>query len=208
MARISKREREETMSITRRLLIESALVEFARKGFGEANINQISVSAGFSKGTVYNYFPSKQALVLTLIAEAGAEHVAYISDRVRAASDPAERLVRFYQAGFQFVEEHPDQARFLLTLLYSPGAELQAAMYNAYQPMFQLVAQDILAAGVAQGIFRAVDLPATTNLLMTIYLGTGSHVDEQGKVFMDPRQVADFALHALQKVDGNTSGGG
>jgi hypothetical protein len=67
--------------------------------------------------------------------------------------------------------------------------------------MFQLVAEDIIAAGVAQGIFRAVDLPATSNLLMTIYLGTGSHVDEQGKVFMDPRQVADFALHALQNVD-------
>jgi AcrR family transcriptional regulator len=197
MARIPKTDREETLNATRQRLLEAALAEFARKGFAEANINHISEAAGFSKGTVYNYFSSKQALMLALVTEAGAVHVGYIEEQVRAVSDPAQRLVRFYEAGFRFVEEHPAQARFLITTLYSPGVELQEAMYRAYQPMFHLVAQEILAPGIEQGVFRAVDLLTTANLLMTVYLGTGSHVDEQGKVFMDPHLVADFALHAL-----------
>lgn len=197
MARIAKIGRAETMLATRQRLLEAAAAEFAGKGFAEANINQISLAAGFAKGTVYNYFPSKQALVLALISEAGATHVEFIAGQVRALNDPAARLARFYEAGFAYIEANPTQARFLITTLYSPGAELQAAMYQAYQPMFRLVAEEILAPGVAQGIFRAVELLPTANLLMTVYLGTASHVDAQGKAFMDPHQVANFVLAAI-----------
>lgn len=208
MARISKTDREEILNATRQRLLDAALSEFACKGFAEANINHISEAAGFSKGTVYNYFPSKQALMLALVAEAGAAHVRSVEEQVRAVSDPVQRLVRFYEAGFRFVEEHPAQARFLITTLYSPGVELQEAMYRAYQPMFHLVAQEILAPGIEQGMFRPVELQTTANLLMTVYLGTGSHVDAQGKVFIDPHLVADFALHALQPGNEQASSGG
>lgn len=200
MARIASDLREETQNATRQRLLDAAAEEFARKGFAEANINQISLAAGFAKGTVYNYFPSKQALMLALIAEAGGAHVQYITEYVLQVSDPVERLKRFYEAGFRFVEEYPARARFLLTTLYSPGKELQEAMYRAYQPMFRLVGEEIVAVGISQGQFRAVDPAATANMLMTLYLGTGSHVDEQGKVFMNPHQVADFALNALKSV--------
>ena len=197
MARIPKINHDETQAATRRQLLDAAAVEFAHKGFSAANINAISRAAGYAKGTVYNYFPSKLALMLALIAEAGAAHVQFISERVRQVGHPAERLVHFYDAGFQFVAEHPGQARFLITTLYSPDTELQAAMYAAYQPLFQLVAQEILFPGITQGLFRPADPAATANLVMTIYLGTGSHVDPQGKPFMDPRQVSDFVLRGL-----------
>lgn len=36
-------------------------------------------------------------------------------------------------------------------------------------------------------------------MLLTLYLGAGSHVDEHGKAYMDPRQVADLALNAIRK---------
>jgi AcrR family transcriptional regulator len=208
LSRIPKADREDTLNAARQRLLEAAADEFARQGFAGANINHISQAAGFSKGTVYNYFPSKQALVLALIAEAGAAHVRYIADQVSQVSDPIQRLVRFYEAGFRFVEEYPTQARFLITTLYGSGVELQEALFQAYQPMFHLVAQDILAPGIQQGLFRRVDLLATTNLLMTVYLGTSSNVDEHGKVFMDPHQVADFVLHALQRVNEKISSGG
>lgn len=198
MARISKSDRDEVLGTTRQRLLDAAAVEFATQGFESANINTISLAAGFAKGTIYNYFPSKRALLLALIADAGAMHVAYVAGELRAVSDPIQRLFRFYEAGFRFIEEHPARARFLITTLHSAGDEVQEAMFHAYQPMFRLVAEEIVAPGMAQNYFRPVDVMATANLLMTIYLGTGSHVDAQGKVFMDSQQVADFVLHALQ----------
>lgn len=206
MARISQSERDEVLASTCQRLLDAAAVEFASRGFDSANINTISLAAGFAKGTVYNYFPSKQALLLALIADAGAMHVAYIAGALRAVSDPMRRLFLFYEAGFHFIEEHPARARFLITTLYSSGEQVQEAMYQAYQPMFQLVAEEIIAPGIAQGLFRPVEILPTANLLMTIYLGTGSHVDAQGNVFMDPRQVADFVLRALQHSESKEQG--
>ena len=207
MTRIKTEFRAQAMEQTRQSLLNVAAEEFARNGYEQANINTISTRAGYAKGTIYNYFPSKQALVLALIAEAGADHVTFITHQVREAHDPQQRLARFYEAGFRFIEEHPVQARFLITTLYTPEAALQEAMFQAYQPLFGLVAGDILAPGIAQGLFRAVDLAETATLLMTLYLGTASNVDNQGKVFMDFHQVADFALHALQNVNGSEKSG-
>ena len=207
MPRFSKENREEALSMTRQRLLEAAAVEFSQKGFSQANINQISIAAGYAKGTIYNYFSSKQSLVKELIAEAGAAHVAYISENVRLVENPVMRLVKFYESGFAYIDEHPTQARFLITTLYSPDIELRTAMFHAYQPLFSLVKQEILTSGIDLGLFREMDLQTTTNLVMTIYLGTGSNVDEQGKVFMDPHQVAEFVLHALQYTSNNSTNG-
>ena len=72
-------------------------------------------------------------------------------------------------------------------------------MYEAYQPMFQMVSRDILASGIEQGIFRQVEAVSTAGLIMNIYLGTGSQVNEQGQQWYPPGQVAEFVLNALQK---------
>ncbi len=205
MARIPKIKQVQTQAATRQRLLKAAVVEFAYKGYSEANINAISTAAGFAKGTIYNYFPSKQALVLALIAETGGSHMQYVAEQVRQESDPVQRLVRFFESGFRFVEDHPDQARFLITTLYSADRELQEAMAQAYQPMFRLVAQEILEPGIKHSIFRPMDLMPTANLVMTIYLGTGSHVDRQGKVYMDPHQVSDFVLRSLLVEGSNTA---
>jgi AcrR family transcriptional regulator len=208
MARIPKTDRDEILNATRRRLLDAAIDEFANKGFTAANINHISEAAGYSKGTIYNYFPSKQALMLALIADAGAKHVEYIKSSITQVAEPEQRLEQFYAAGFHFVEEHPSLARFLITTLYSPEIELKMAMGQAYQPMFRMVAQEIVALGVDRGIFQDVDPASTAMMLMTLYLGTASNTDPNGKPYMDSCQVANFALHALRRFEGNGMVGG
>ena len=61
--------RDDVMQETRQLLLEASAGEFARHGFDGANVNRIARAAGFSIGTVYNYFPSKQELMLAFIDE-------------------------------------------------------------------------------------------------------------------------------------------
>jgi hypothetical protein len=39
---------------------------------------------------------------------------------------------------------------------------------------------------------------------MSLYLGTASQLDERGQIYAHPTQVADFALHALQKEEMDT----
>ena len=201
MARYKQNARNRAVSETRQRLLEAAVIEFSRQGYAEANINRISEAAGFAKGTVYNYFPSKQALMLTLIEEVGAAHLDFITRQVRAEEDSRRRVECFYAAGFAYVEAHPVEAHFLISTLYGAEEEFKQAMYHAYQPMFQLVTEDILTPGIARGEFQVSDPARTAALLMTIYLGSSSNVGPDGKVWLSAKEVAAFVLQALQKVD-------
>jgi AcrR family transcriptional regulator len=59
--------REERKADTRERLLESALVVFARDGFGGASVEEIAEEAGFSTGAVYSAFGGKQELFFAII---------------------------------------------------------------------------------------------------------------------------------------------
>lgn len=200
MARYKEAERKTIKSTTRNQLLDAAAVEFAREGYNGANINRISLSAGFAKGTIYNYFPSKRDLVLALIDEIAADHVETVIATARPVTHPEERLIAFFTAGFRYVETHLDQAQVMINMLYGYDTELKNRLYAAYLPLFQFVGEEIIGQGVIDGDFRPVDPQAMANLLMTIYLGTASQLSETGRIWLDPHQVADFVLHALRNV--------
>jgi AcrR family transcriptional regulator len=208
MPRPPRAVREDVLSETRGRLLEAAAVEFAREGYVGANINRISQAAGFAKGTIYNHFPSKRALMLTLIDEIAAAHVDFILQGVGLEEDPSQRLKRFFSAGFAFVEQHPAQARTIINVVYGPDDEFKQRVYQAYNRLFALIIQDIVGAGVAGGDFRPADPDVTAALLMTIYLGSCSQLDADGKIWLGPDQVVTFILEGLRGRDHLSEGEG
>jgi AcrR family transcriptional regulator len=176
------------------------------KGYAKANINRISQAAGYAKGTVYNYFASKRALMMALIDEIAGAHFDYIAERIAREEPPSRRLERFFEAGFAWVTDNLDRARVMFATLNGPDREFKVHMYGAYQPMFQLVGRDIVAAGVERECFRQVDPATAANLLMTIYLGVGSQVNERGKHWFSPGQVTDLLLDGLRKPQAQSGG--
>jgi len=197
MPRYRESERDSALAKTRQALLKAAVHEFATKGFADANINRISTAAGFAKGTIYNYFPSKEALMVALLTQLAEAHLAFVADEVRARDDPEYRLRGFFEAGFVFVERYQDEAKVLITTLYGGESGFRKIMGGLYQHMCEFVAVEILAPGIQQGIFRPVNLMSAATLIMTTYLGASSQVDENGKPYLDPEQVADFALRGL-----------
>jgi AcrR family transcriptional regulator len=199
MVRIKQADRQQFLDDTRRRLLTAAADEFSRVGFSGANINTISTSAGFAKGTIYNYFPSKRALLMALIDEIACQHLEYMQERVRLEPDPARRLQRFYQAGFDFVTSCMPKARILFNLINGPDEEFKSYIFSTYQPMFKFVKEAILVYGVDAGLFRPVDPEPMALLLMTIYLGTASQINDQGQPWLDSAQVTELVLNGLHK---------
>jgi AcrR family transcriptional regulator len=197
--RLKNAEREQVLESNREALLEAAAIEIAQEGYDRANINQISLAAGFAKGTIYNYFASKQALMLALLDNFAQSHFERLAEAVLALDDPRERLRNFFDAGFDFIAKNIAPARVVVNTIYGPEEVFKIHLYRAYQPMFELVTAEILAPGIEQGCFRLMDPAATANLLMTIYLGTASQVTDQGNFFLDVAQVIDFGLHALER---------
>src|SRR5436190_17808378 len=67
---------------TRRRLYETAIGLIAARGWHETTLRDVATEAGVSVGLLYRYFPSKQAIVLTLYDELSAEYAARAAEMV------------------------------------------------------------------------------------------------------------------------------
>lgn len=71
-------------------LLDAALALFTEKGYAHTSVAEIARKAGVSKGAVYLYFPSKQAILEGLVHRA----VAPVGTRAIAAADPSNGNIR------------------------------------------------------------------------------------------------------------------
>jgi AcrR family transcriptional regulator len=208
MPRYKETERDRAQSETRQKLLEAAKQEFARQGFEKANINQISLSAGFAKGTIYNYFESKRMLMMELIDEISQGHFQFIQGQVLQEENAILRLERFFIAGFAWVADNLAGGLVMINSLYGPDSEFKQYLYTNYEPMFQLVEKEIIQFGIESGSFRQVDTAFTARLLMNLYLGIASQPGPEGTFWFDPKDVANFVLKALREDQAPSPSGG
>src|SRR5215207_881753 len=146
----------ETKQATRARLLAAAAEEFGRVGLARANVDAISLAAGFAKGTIYNYFPSKEDLFLAVVEEAVAQATAAGSAPTEA---PAWERLAATLAGFcAWAGQHDPFARVLVRecLMGTPG--LYPRVIEAEAPLVGELAA-ILRQGTARGELRD-DVPA------------------------------------------------
>ena len=77
----------------REAILEAALEVFARRGYNGSSIDEIAQTAGISKALIYEHFPSKRDLHVSLLES----HVQEIFERLAeaaATSDPGEVRLR------------------------------------------------------------------------------------------------------------------
>jgi AcrR family transcriptional regulator len=91
----------------RRLIEEAAARLFAEHGYAETRLEDIAAAAGITKQLLYQHFPSKQALHLTLLAKHRDEILGRLTESMSSAGPLAERLPRVLDDWFAYVEEHP-----------------------------------------------------------------------------------------------------
>ena len=58
-------------------LIEATARILVKEGFDKASTNRIAAKAGVSVGSLYQYFPSKEALVVAVMERHSSEPVSY-----------------------------------------------------------------------------------------------------------------------------------
>src|SRR5260370_32050902 len=74
-------------------ILEAALSVFAEKGFAAARMEQIAARAGVSKGTIYLYFDSKEAVFRALVHEMLGSQITRFADSARESSGPVAPIL-------------------------------------------------------------------------------------------------------------------
>src|SRR5947207_7349648 len=79
-------------------------------------MDRIAALAKVSKPVLYDHFPSKQALFMTVLESIRDGLIAKGKSIAETDSNPQEKFRRGVDAFLQFVEQQPDAARVLLTV--------------------------------------------------------------------------------------------
>ena len=121
MASTDKRHSDPERAATRRRqVLEAAESCFARSGFHGASMSEISKAAGMSAGHIYNYFDSKDAIIMAFVDRRMEEVSALLRD-LGSREDPlqsmlddaSERVAEHLQPAFWTLpmEIHAEAAR-------------------------------------------------------------------------------------------------
>ena len=162
MGRISKEERK---SVRERLLDEAAK-HFAERGYEAANVNEIALAAGFAKGTIYNYFESKDELFGEVIAEAARRAVERYSS-ISSTTTVRDSLRSLAAADLSVFKEEESFMKVLIGEAMSPRPETYDLILKHLSPFVDAISA-ILARGVEQKEIRT-DRPVFQ--LSLVFLG-------------------------------------
>ena len=96
----------QTKQETRQRILECAHKLFIDKSFEQASTRQIASRAGIATGTLFNYFASKEALGVSLLAEAVQEAAPDAQQRRKGHESLEEDLFIYISACLRRLEPH------------------------------------------------------------------------------------------------------
>ena len=109
---LSRRDREKR---TREMdILKAARELFVSKGFRETTLEEIAHHAEFGKGTLYNYFASKEELFFGIIEQVIEETLAIARESVAAPGSAREKLLLYAREMIRYVNDNGE----LLHVLY------------------------------------------------------------------------------------------
>ncbi|MGO9411342.1 MAG: TetR/AcrR family transcriptional regulator [Spirochaetia bacterium] len=139
-------------------IVEAAARVFSKKGFGGARMDDIVQETGLSKGLLYWYFKSKDALIVALLERLMRPELNRVRTLADAGGPARERLVAFAES---MVKDIALMERLMpITFEFYSVAFRNKVMKKAFQEFFRIFIdgiQRVIEQGIAAGEFRAVD---------------------------------------------------
>ncbi len=195
---------QETKQKTRQAILYAARAQFLSAGYEAATTREIATMAGVAAGTLFNYFPSKEALGLAIIAQADEEAQSEFDANRRVGETLEERLfahiaiqLRHFSPARAWIGGILDTALSPLRTETSEGTASALRRSHLERVVSWLAEEPSLRPGSAEN-------PVDLHLYWSLYLGVvsfwardESHNQEATLALLD-RSIGLFC-HALRE---------
>ena len=198
-------EREGDVSQNKDEQIRRAAIRvFSREGFHRARMEQVAREAGVAVGTIYNYFPNKQNLLLAVF-KTGFDEQLRSFEKLKASGLPIRELLRrLFEQHFLFLKERPDLAQVLLQERFHPEEGFKDRLITLYQEMIKRI-ETIIREGIDRKWLRRCNPRIIAHALFavveSISICAMVHDEAQARDLLKhaPAELADFIWMGLQK---------
>ena len=138
-------------------ILAAALAEFSKQGFAATRLDDVAQRAGITKGTIYLYFDSKEALFRALLQQEAGRTFDLLEAMMASHDGPVAPLLRqlIHTAGRQLVQS---DLRALIWLLISEGPrfpDLLAFHHGEVIRRGRALLASLVERGIERGEFRA-----------------------------------------------------
>lgn len=158
-------------SSRRRQVLDAAVTAMGRNGFHQMSMQDLAAEAKVSVGLIYTYFGGKEDLLLATIVrilDVFRDQLAPVMDA--AGDDVVEQLTAGIRRYIQIVDENLDGVvltyRESRTLTPPDRARIKELEIATAAPL-----RAVIEAGIAQGVFRDVDVDLTVFDIMLLAHG-------------------------------------
>jgi AcrR family transcriptional regulator len=180
----------------RERILAAALKLFAHEPYQAVTMDRVAEAAGVAKGTLYLYFPSKDALYLGVLSD-GLD-TAYRT--YQSSADPklpvVERLRRSIAVAVEFFDRRRDFLRFFAIEEPRLAEARNRIIESSRERGFNFFAS-LIEDGIRTGVFTHVDPSVATLVIqgsirsLLLYYGPGRPVSEIS------RELGDLVLRGL-----------
>jgi AcrR family transcriptional regulator len=162
--------RQQLIEVRRNQILDAAAAVFAEKGFHRATTKDIAGRAGIAEGTIYNYFDSKDDLLIGMMAR--------LADLETLGDELTEALqgdVRdFFVAMFSRRVEHMVEGQEILQAILPEvlvNAELREHYYQQFVLRIAALLEQYIRTRIELGHIRPVDATLTTRAVQAMFVG-------------------------------------
>jgi AcrR family transcriptional regulator len=154
------------------LIIKAAIRVFSKMGFARSKMIQIAEAAGIGKGTIYEYFKSKEDLIAAVFNTFIQENEIEISKKVSRLEDPVDKLRTYFNSWLEILNDEFLEYGDLMIDIWAESVRLHEGkdifdLKGMYQRLGIQLAS-ILNQGITQKQFKSFD----TTVLSSVILAT------------------------------------
>ena len=154
-------------------ILEAATKVFTQRGFADARMDDIVAESGLSKGALYWYFDSKDAIIVGILDRVFNWEAAHLQEILKSEDSAQKKLEAFVEASLQdIVRMKPLMPIFFdFWTLSIRNKTINKAIKRYYQHFINIV-EPMIKLGIDQGEFRPIDVRETALALGALFEGT------------------------------------
>src|ERR1700759_3068260 len=139
-------------------ILDAALKVFAEKGYAGTRMDDIARRAGVTKGTIYLYFESKEAVFKSLVRDTIGTTLAGVAAGVQNFQGPAKDLIRFALTTMGHLLTASDRVVLPKIIIAESGNFPELARFYREEIIERGMAlmASLIERGITQGEFRKV----------------------------------------------------
>ena len=160
--------REEKKLQYRQKILDAAALEFQKRGFANTSVSNIMQTADLGVGTFYNYFGSKEEVLMNLVKNLFKQ----VEEKVQSQAEKNSSSLELLETACKYTAELIDKNRFILPLLMTAVAHSDKPELSQknLSPGFKDVFDEIILRGQNDGEIRTdIHFDLISELFHSIY---------------------------------------